>query len=158
MTAHRIEATVSEGGTLALKNLPLAAGERVEVIILVGGTVAHPDADSSQFPLRGLQPYRYDDPFAEVFRTAANTDAADNPGSHLFSIDQQSNLVTGIVYEILIYASAHVEGNYVSTACVDPFEIGMSFARASTPRDLGGLLAEVEQQLNVVVGAPQTRT
>jgi hypothetical protein len=93
--------------------------------------------------------HRFDDPFAEVFRTAANTDAADNPGSHLLSIDQQSNLVTGIVYEILIYASAHVEGNYVSTAFVDPhftvpdgysietsFGIGNSVAATPVPAAL----------------------
>ena len=60
--------------------------------------------------------HRADDPFAEVFRTAANTDFADNPGSHLFSIDQQSTLLTGIVYEILIYANAHVEGDYALVA------------------------------------------
>lgn len=65
--------------------------------------------------------HRADDPFAEVFRTAANTDAFGNPGSHLFSIDQVSTLQTGIVYEILIYASVHAEGNYLATAFVDPY-------------------------------------
>jgi hypothetical protein len=67
MTAHRVETTVTEDGTLALKNLPIRAGERVEIIILMGGgpppSSAQSESDANRFPLRGLQPYRYDDPF-----------------------------------------------------------------------------------------------
>jgi hypothetical protein len=62
MTAHRIETFLTEDGTLALKDLPIRAGARVEVIVLVSDAVAQTDAE--RFPLRGSQPYRFDDPFS----------------------------------------------------------------------------------------------
>ena len=34
MKAHRIEATLTENGTLSFKDLPFQAGEQVEIIIL----------------------------------------------------------------------------------------------------------------------------
>jgi hypothetical protein len=85
--------------------------------------------------------HRADDPFAEVFRVAANTDAAGDPGSHLFTIDQLSTLQTGIVYEILIYASAHVEGNYFATAFVDPYFTVPDGYSISTSLGIGNALA-----------------
>jgi hypothetical protein len=39
MTAHRIEATLTEDGKLSLDNLPFRAGQSVEVIVL---PAAHP--------------------------------------------------------------------------------------------------------------------
>lgn len=60
MQAYRIESTVQPEGVLTLRNLPLPAGEKVEVIILVAPPAIAP---SEQYPLRGSQPYRYDDPF-----------------------------------------------------------------------------------------------
>ena len=59
MKAHRIEATLTENGTLTIKNLPFQAGDVVEVIILerLSGTL-----NSNPYPLRGTV-IRYDDPF-----------------------------------------------------------------------------------------------
>ena len=39
MQAYRVETTVAQDGTLTLSNLPLRAGESVEVIILVQPSV-----------------------------------------------------------------------------------------------------------------------
>ncbi|BAY25340.1 hypothetical protein NIES2100_51460 [Calothrix sp. NIES-2100] len=59
MKAHRIETTLTEDGTLILKDLPFQAGETVEIIILESQT--HPQK-ANPYPLRGTV-YRYDDPF-----------------------------------------------------------------------------------------------
>jgi hypothetical protein len=51
MQAYRIEVKVQQGGLLTLSNLPLQAGEEVEVIILV----RPPKAKAKNlYPLRGL--------------------------------------------------------------------------------------------------------
>jgi hypothetical protein len=60
MKAHRIETKLTQNGTLILENLPFQAGEAVEIIILESHT--HPQ-EGNLYPLRGKQPYRYDDPF-----------------------------------------------------------------------------------------------
>ncbi len=39
-----------------------------------------------------------------------------------------------------------------SPICIDPFEIGMAFARQRTPRDLAALLASVEARLKAAIG------
>ena len=62
MQAYRVEATLQQDGTLTLNNLPLGAGETVEVIILVQPPVA---GDHQQYPLRGV-PVRYVDPMEPV--------------------------------------------------------------------------------------------
>lgn len=59
MKAHRIETTLTENGTLLLKDLPFTAGESVEIIVLK--LPARP-SESNLYPLRGTV-YRYDDPF-----------------------------------------------------------------------------------------------
>jgi len=64
MTAHRIETFLTEDGTLALKDLPIRAGARVEVIVLIPDTPAIGQTEAERFPLRGSQPYRFDDPFS----------------------------------------------------------------------------------------------
>jgi hypothetical protein len=64
MIAHRIETVLTEDGTLALKNLPIRAGARVEVIVLVADTPVVAETDADRFPLRGSEPYRFDDPFS----------------------------------------------------------------------------------------------
>lgn len=46
MQAYRVETQVQQDGELRLQNLPLQAGEEVEVIILVR-------------PLQGVSPHRY---------------------------------------------------------------------------------------------------
>ncbi|BCL37125.1 hypothetical protein [Nostoc sp. MS1] len=60
MKAHRIETTLTEDGTLIIKDLPFQAGESVEIIILESDTHRQ---EANLYPLRGKQPYRYDDPF-----------------------------------------------------------------------------------------------
>ena len=40
-----------------------------------------------------------------------------------------------------------------SPVCIDPFDIGMKFARLPVPRDLAGLLAEVERDFRIAVNA-----
>jgi hypothetical protein len=63
---YRIEATIAEDGSLAIRGLPFAAGEKVEVTIR--NQAAAPTA-AEKYPLRG-QPLEYHDPFA----SAANGD------------------------------------------------------------------------------------
>jgi len=62
MQAYRIETTVAQDGTLTLSNLPLRAGETVEVIILVQPSVM---LGRQRYPLRGT-PIRYIDPTEPV--------------------------------------------------------------------------------------------
>jgi hypothetical protein len=62
MQAYRVETTLQQDGTLTLSNLPLRAGETVEVIVLVQSSVA---VDRQRYPLRGL-PVRYIDPTEPV--------------------------------------------------------------------------------------------
>lgn len=60
MKAHRIETKLIKNGTLILEDLPFQAGEAVEIIILE--TQTRPQ-ETNLYPLRGKQPYHYDDPF-----------------------------------------------------------------------------------------------
>lgn len=62
MQAYRIETTLAQNGTLTLNNLPLQAGESVEVIILVQPAK---DPHEQRYPLRGM-PIRYTDPTEPV--------------------------------------------------------------------------------------------
>ena len=62
MQAYRLEVKVQQGGLLTLSNLPLQAGEEVEVIILVRS----PQAKAKNlYPLRGL-PLTYINPTEPV--------------------------------------------------------------------------------------------
>jgi hypothetical protein len=61
MQAYRVETKVQQNGTLTVQNLPLRAGDDVEVIILV----RHPTTQPSAYPLRGL-PVQYVDPTEPV--------------------------------------------------------------------------------------------
>jgi hypothetical protein len=61
MQAYRVETTVQQDGMLTLSNLPLQAGETVEVIILV----RPPSLRQHRYPLRGL-PITYVDPTEPV--------------------------------------------------------------------------------------------
>lgn len=65
MQAYRVETTLEQDGMLTLSNLPLRAGEVVEVIILVQPPVA---LDRQRYPLRGM-PVRYVDPTEPVAQT-----------------------------------------------------------------------------------------
>ena len=62
MQAYRIETTLTQDGTLTVSNLPLRAGEAVEIIILVQppASAGHP-----QYPLRGT-PIQYREPTEPV--------------------------------------------------------------------------------------------
>jgi hypothetical protein len=62
MQAYRVETTLQQDGTLTLSNLPLRAGETVEVIILVQPSVV---VDRQRYPLRGV-PVCYVDPTEPV--------------------------------------------------------------------------------------------
>ncbi len=59
MKTHRIETTLTENGTLLLKDLPFRAGESVEIIVIK--LPSHP-SESNLYPLRGTV-ISYDDPF-----------------------------------------------------------------------------------------------
>ena len=50
MQAHRAETTLSEDGTLTLRDIPFRRGESVEVIVLPFAAAA---ASGSRYPLRG---------------------------------------------------------------------------------------------------------
>ena len=65
MQAYRVEATLEQDGTLTLNNLPLRAGEVVEVIILVRPAASSPQ---DHYPLRG-RPLTYLDPTEPVAET-----------------------------------------------------------------------------------------
>jgi hypothetical protein len=62
MQAYRVETTVVQDGTLTLSNLPLRAGEAIEMIILVQPSAMH---SHQRYPLRGT-PVRYIDPTEPV--------------------------------------------------------------------------------------------
>ena len=69
MQAYRVETTLQQDGTLTLSNLPIRAGETVEVIILVQPPVA---LDRQRYPLRGV-PVRYVDPTEPVAQAERET-------------------------------------------------------------------------------------
>lgn len=61
MQAYRVETEVQQNGTLTVQNLPLRAGETVEVIILVRPRLNQ----TMRYPLRGL-PVEYRQPTEPV--------------------------------------------------------------------------------------------
>ncbi|MHC5771059.1 MAG: hypothetical protein ACYTXI_36895 [Nostoc sp.] len=70
MEAHKIEAVLTEDGTLMLRGLPFHAGDAVEVIILSAKTPQNKGAapiqpDTNLYPMRG-KVIRYDDPTEPV--------------------------------------------------------------------------------------------
>jgi hypothetical protein len=62
MNAHRVETTLTEDGSLTLKDLPFHAGDSVEIIIL---SRSPKPAGQARYPLRG-KPIHYDDPTEPV--------------------------------------------------------------------------------------------
>jgi hypothetical protein len=62
MQAYRVETQVQQDGQLTLQNLPLQAGEEVEVMILVRAPKGVPQ---TPYPLRGL-PVTYHQPTEPV--------------------------------------------------------------------------------------------
>jgi len=65
MQAYRQETIVQRDGTLTLRDLPLQAGEKVEVIIIVQSP---PTRSQNPYPLRGT-PLTYIDPTEPVADT-----------------------------------------------------------------------------------------
>lgn len=68
MNAHKIETVLTEDGALVLRNLPFRVGDAVEVIILEHSKteqdkIIPQQSESNLYPLRGKQPYRYDEPY-----------------------------------------------------------------------------------------------
>ncbi|MBI5715219.1 MAG: hypothetical protein HZC38_17615 [Chloroflexi bacterium] len=61
--AYRLEATIFKDGMLTLNNLPVKAGESIEVIILMQPHT--PAKHPKPYSLRGL-PLKYDKPFEPV--------------------------------------------------------------------------------------------
>ena len=62
MSTYRVRTTLSDDGTLTLKGVPFAAGDKVEVTI----RVFQSDAGAAErYPLRG-KPIRYSDPYSAV--------------------------------------------------------------------------------------------
>jgi hypothetical protein len=70
MQAYRVKATIQKDGKLMVSNLPLQAGEAVEVIILVQPSVVQ---RQNRYPLRGM-PITYINPTEPV--TEADWEAA----------------------------------------------------------------------------------
>ncbi|MGH9843712.1 MAG: hypothetical protein ACREEM_33670 [Blastocatellia bacterium] len=62
MQAYRVETVVQSNGILMVENLPFAAGEKVELIILAQPHIAK---ESDKYPLRGTA-YSYTDPSEPV--------------------------------------------------------------------------------------------
>jgi hypothetical protein len=62
MNAYKVEMVLAEDGALLLQNLPFHAGDAVEVIVLERPKTQE-ESESTLYPLRGKQPYRYDEPF-----------------------------------------------------------------------------------------------
>jgi hypothetical protein len=62
MQAYRQETVIQHDGTLTLRDLPLQAGEKVEVIIIVQSP---PARSQDSYPLRGT-PITYVDPTEPV--------------------------------------------------------------------------------------------
>lgn len=62
MQAYRQETIIQRDGTLTLRDLPLQAGEKVEVIIIVQSP---PARSQNPYPLRGT-PVTYIDPTEPV--------------------------------------------------------------------------------------------
>ena len=62
MEAYRIETSLTKNRALLLQDIPFAAGEMVEVIVL-----RHKATKNNQptYPLRG-QPIQYEDPFGGI--------------------------------------------------------------------------------------------
>jgi hypothetical protein len=62
MQSYRVETTVSEKGTLVIKDIPFSVGEHVEVIVREMELSSPGD---SRYPLRGT-PYEFHQPFDSV--------------------------------------------------------------------------------------------
>ncbi|MEN3333352.1 MAG: hypothetical protein V7641_2717 [Blastocatellia bacterium] len=62
MNTHRTEVTLTEDGSLTLKNLPFHAGDSVEVIIVARSSKP---GEQDRYPLRGT-PIHYDNPTEPV--------------------------------------------------------------------------------------------
>ena len=62
MSVHHVETTLTQDGTLTLRDLPFQAGDAVEVIIVPRAAAS---AEQNAYPLRG-KVLHYDNPTAPV--------------------------------------------------------------------------------------------
>ena len=62
MSVHHVETTLTQDGTLTLRDLPFQAGDAVEVIIVPRAAAA---VEQNAYPLRG-KVVHYDNPTAPV--------------------------------------------------------------------------------------------
>jgi len=58
MRAHTINKVVEEDGFIEIQDLPVRAGQRVQVIVLMPDEIA----PAALYPLRGREPFRYERP------------------------------------------------------------------------------------------------
>lgn len=67
MRAHKVDTVVEDDGIVSLEGVPVRAGQRVQVIVLM------PDdtVTTERYPLRGRQPFRYDRPNGPVIDAEA---------------------------------------------------------------------------------------
>ncbi len=58
MRAHKVDTVVEDDGIVSLEGVPVRAGQRVQVIVLM------PDdtVTTERYPMRGRRPFRYDRP------------------------------------------------------------------------------------------------
>lgn len=57
----------------------------------------------------------------QVFRESANTDVASNPGSHLFSLDQEFTVNTNTLYQVFMTAYTSASDMHWASAYLDPY-------------------------------------
>jgi hypothetical protein len=60
MSPITVVATVRPDGSLTVEKVPFPPGQRVEVIVR---PAADDPTEGGKYPLRGREPYKYDDPF-----------------------------------------------------------------------------------------------
>lgn len=58
MQAHQVNAVVEEDGVVSIEGIPVRAGQRIQVIVLM----PDPSAPTERYPLRGRQPFCFDRP------------------------------------------------------------------------------------------------
>lgn len=58
MRAQCVSTVIEEDGLVQINNLPVRAGQRVQVIVLMPDEVQR----ETWYPLRGLEPFSYTDP------------------------------------------------------------------------------------------------
>jgi hypothetical protein len=58
MRVHKADTVVEDDGVVTLEGVPVRAGQRIEVIVLMPDEVAR----AERYPLRGRQPFMFERP------------------------------------------------------------------------------------------------